>query len=99
MVSRGSFGFRQISHVVSTEVLEEVNGNLQLSVSLLVAFRASSLDSLNEKVPDFLVLHSFNDLSADFTKHKISLLVMERIVQSILWTLTKRFYESFSLIV
>jgi hypothetical protein len=82
VVTRRSLSTCQIADIVTTEVLEEVNCYLELSKSLSVTLGACSLNTVNEEVPNFLILHLFYNLSADFAKHQISLLVLEGIVKA-----------------
>jgi hypothetical protein len=82
VVARRSFGFSQVSHIVTAEVFKEVNCDLQLSIGLLITLRTGPLDCLNKKVPNFFVLHRLDNLSADFTQHEIPLLIMEGVVEA-----------------
>jgi len=69
MVSGRSLSICKISHIITTKVLKEVNCNFKFAVSLLKTFRACFLYTFNEEIPDLFVLHCFNQLSVDLSKH------------------------------
>jgi hypothetical protein len=82
VVTGRALSTREISDVISAEVLEEINSDLEFTIALQVTLRGSPLDSLNKEVPNSLILHRLNNLSANLTEHKVSLLIFEGIMQA-----------------
>jgi len=97
MITWWSFGTCEISYVITTKVLEEIDCYFEFSVCLCITFGASSLDSLNKELPDIFVLHGFDYLSANLPEHQIPFLVLERIVKTRLGAWLKIFNEGLSL--
>lgn len=93
MISRRSLWWSKESHVISAEVFEEVDSDLELSVCLLVTLGTCSLNGFDEEVPDLFVLHWLNYLSANFSEHQVPLFVLKRIVESRLRTRLQRIDE------
>ena len=88
MVSGSALCCSEVANIVPAEVLEEVNCDFKFTMSLLNTLRAGPLNSFDEEVPHLLVLHAFNHLSADFSQHQVSLLVLEGIVEARLGALS-----------
>jgi hypothetical protein len=80
VITRRSISAGKVADIITTEIFEEIDSDFEFTECLLLTFRACSLDAVNKEVPDFIVLHGLNDLSANLTKHKVSLLILEWIV-------------------
>ena len=84
--------------MVTAEVFKESTSYSDFGFSLLNTLRDGSLGALNHPVKDFLVMHNFNSLSADFSEHQITFLVVEGVMESIFRTLMKRVDERLNFI-
>jgi len=67
-------------------------------MSLLSTFRATSLDAFDEELHNILVMQAFYHSPIHFTQHQVPLLILEWIMQSMLWALLKTLHEWLNLI-
>lgn len=72
----------QESNSVTTEILDEVDSNSEFGGGLSMTLGCHSLNALYKKFEDFWVVHALDHLAVDLTEHKVSLLVLERVVQA-----------------
>ena len=63
-----------------------------------MTLRSQPLDALNEKFEDFGVVHALNYLAVDLAQHKVSLLVLEGVMETCLGTLLQTLNERSNLI-
>jgi len=82
MVSWNSERFSEEPHLISTEVLEEVSSDNNLSSSLGFTLWCTSLDAFDKEVEHFWIMKNLSSLSADISKHEIPLLVLEWVVHT-----------------
>ena len=66
MVTRLAFRMRQKSHSVTAEVLIKVNCYVEFSAGLKIGFGSGALDTFDEEVKHFFIMHYFNDFTVDF---------------------------------
>jgi len=63
-----------------------------------MTFWNGSLCCFYEKFKNFWIVHNFSTFSADFTKHKISFLILEWVMKSSLWGISETLNEWFDFI-
>lgn len=66
MVTRLAFRVRQKSHTVTAEVFVEINSHVQFCAGLLVRFGSGALNTFDEEVKHFFIMHYFNYFAVYF---------------------------------
>ena len=69
---------------VATEVLKKVDRDIDFGARLLVGFWNASLYAAHEELVDFGIMHAFDNFAVHLREHEVSLLVLERVMESVL---------------
>jgi len=98
MVTGLADGVGQETDTITTEVLEEVNSDLEFGSGLHSALGRDSLDGLDEEIKDFGIVHAVNDAPIYFAQHQVALLVVEGVVETALGHRLEAVHEGLDLI-